>query len=253
VSDEVLVDVADGVATVTLNRPDKRNALNSAIIDQLPPAVSEASQRSDVSAIVVTGAGRGFCAGLDLDELSTTGANLGLPDGPYGWPWVSAVPVIGAINGPAIAGGFELAVHCDILIASHGAVFGDTHARIGQLPGAGLTVRLVQLVGIQRARLLCLSSRVIDAATAAQWGLVSEVHPPGELLEEAVSIGRDIASNDDRAVVALGEHFDLIAERAGDAGMADLFERMESWNDQFEPNFVAERRDETVDRTRRQL
>ena len=252
-SEPVLSSVEDGVATITLNRPHKRNALDSDLIAALPVAVSEASMRSDVSVIVLTGAPPAFCAGLDLDELSTTGGNLGLPQGRYGWPWKAEVPVIGAINGPAIAGGFELAVHCDILLAADSARFGDTHARIGQLPGAGLTVRLVALIGVQRARLLCMTSRVIDADVAYRWGLVAEVCEDAQLLGRAGSLAREIATNDPRAVSALMDHFNRIAEAHGTAGMADLRERIAGWNDGFEPGAVAARRPEVVERTRRQL
>jgi len=240
----VRVGVDDGIALVTLDRPARRNALDSTTIEELPRAVKDVGRRDDVAIIVLTGADPSFCAGLDLDELSSTGANLDLPDRPdYPSPWQVDVPVIGAVNSPAIAGGFELALHCDFLIASDRALFGDTHARVGQFPGAGLTVRLAEAVGIARTRMLCLTGSFIDAATAAMWGLVVEVVGHDELLPRARTLAVDIATNDQGTVRRLTTHLDDIARVTRDPGMELVAAEMATWNDGWTPADVAAQRD----------
>jgi len=197
-SDSVLVAVADGVATVTLNRPEARNALNGEVRAVVPALLAELGARDDVAAIVLTGADPAFCAGLDLRELSgeTAGAvdvaSLVVTDrGPFA---AMGTPIIGAINGAAITGGLEYALACDFLIASERARFADTHTRVGIMPGWGLTVRLAEAVGVRRAKHMSATGNFVDAPTALAWGLVNLVVPHGELLATAQQIGRDIAS-----------------------------------------------------------
>ena len=150
-ADLVLIERADGVATVTLNRPSSRNALSSGLLRSLRTAMVEVDSDPTVDVIILTGADPAFCAGLDLKELGSTGGNLGgerNTDSEPRRPWPTlAKPLIGAINGVAITGGFELALLCDFLVASERAAFGDTHARVGILPGWGLSVLLPQAVG----------------------------------------------------------------------------------------------------------
>jgi enoyl-CoA hydratase len=152
-TDLVLVDVADRVATVTLNRPDARNALNSALMRALPEAMREAADDEDVDVVILTGADPAFCAGLDLKELASTGGNLESQGDERSRDWNRTFwrpidkPVIGAINGAAITGGLEVALQCDFLVASERAVFGDTHAKVGVIPGGGMSVLLPQRVG----------------------------------------------------------------------------------------------------------
>jgi enoyl-CoA hydratase len=201
---EIIVEVREQIATIRLNRPHRRNALSSGVIAALPVAVSEAARRDDVRVVIITGSDPAFCAGLDLIELGSSGDNLGLPpDPPYPWPWDSAgKPVIGAINGPAVTGGFELAVQCDILIASERARFADTHARVGQVPGAGLTVNLPRLIGQARAKEMSFTGNFISARTALEWGIVSRVVPHEDLMSTARVLAADIAGNDPEAVIA---------------------------------------------------
>jgi len=152
--------------------------------------------------VVLTGAGRAFTVGLDLKELGgerdttpTTGTPLANRD-------LSEVmlgmnkPIIGAINGFAITGGFELALMCDFLIASTEAKFADTHARVGVVPGWGLSQRLPRLIGINRAKELSLTGNYLDAHRACEWGLVNRVVAPDELLSVAESLARDIVSTE---------------------------------------------------------
>lgn len=195
----VLTDVEGGVATVTINRPHARNALNSELRAALPTAVQALDADPEVMAIVLTGADPAFCAGLDLRELGQRGVSGDAVSqmGPFGR---LSTPLIGAINGPAVTGGFELALACDFLIASERASFADTHARVGVMPGWGLTVALPEAVGDRRARQMSLTGNFLDADTALTWGLVNEVVPHEVLLERATGLARDIAGNDPAGV-----------------------------------------------------
>ena len=148
----VLVEVDDRVATVTLNRPEARNAISAELHAQLDDAVTSLDVREDVGCIVLTGADPAFCAGMDLKSLATElrAVQKERQRGPAqrsGMMPPHDTPVIGAINGPTVTGGLELAMCCDFLIASERARFADTHARVGVMPGWGLTVRLPELIG----------------------------------------------------------------------------------------------------------
>jgi enoyl-CoA hydratase len=202
--DVVLYEVADRVATVTLNRPEARNALSSEVRRLLPEALLRADADDDVDVIVLTGADPAFCAGLDLKELGSSAAGIGesVGDersrrGPF--PDVDKL-VIGAVNGVAVTGGFEVALNCDFLVASERARFADTHARIGVQPGWGLTVLLPQAVGVRRAKELSATGNFLDAATALAWGLVNHVVAHEELLPFTRALAADIVSNDQAGV-----------------------------------------------------
>jgi enoyl-CoA hydratase len=205
VSDEVvLLDVAAGTATVTLNRPGARNALSREVLRTLPRIIQDCDARDDVRAVIITGADPAFCAGLDLKELGSDdrrrGDTAGAPTEPGGpLPRISK-PIIGAINGAAITGGFELALNCDFLVASDRARFADTHTRVGIQPGWGLTVLLREAVGIRRARELSTTGNFLDAGTALTWGLVNHVVPHEQLLPFCRQLAADIASNDPAGV-----------------------------------------------------
>jgi enoyl-CoA hydratase len=199
-SDVLKIEREGPVAIVTLNRPDAMNALSKALRMELYDAMVALNADDSVRAIVLTGAGRAFTAGLDLKELGSDASAMGAAttDRPEANPVraieTSAKPVIGAINGVAITGGFEVALACDILIASSTARFADTHARVGIMPGWGLSQKLSRLIGIYRAKELSLSGNFLDAATAERWGLVNRVVAPEELLPAAIKLGHDIAS-----------------------------------------------------------
>lgn len=198
-ADMVLVDKDNGVATVTLNRPDNLNALSMALRQKLAEAFFELRQDEAIRAIILTGSGRAFTAGLDLKELGQTGMNTGETKGSQTADLQDAIrsvgkPVIAAINGFAITGGFELALACDILIASSEARFADTHVRMGVVPGWGLSQRLAALVGASRAKELSFTGNYLDAETAERWGLVNSVHAPADLLPYCQKIARDIVS-----------------------------------------------------------
>ncbi|UNU41475.1 enoyl-CoA hydratase [Sphingopyxis sp. YF1] len=199
----VLVARDDAVATVTLNRPEAMNALSRALRAELAATMRELAADEGIRAIVLTGAGeRAFTAGLDLKELGADTSNLGAAnaegadENPVKAIELCPQPVIGAINGVAITGGFEVALACDILIASTGARFADTHARVGIMPGWGLSQKLSRLIGISRAKELSLTGNFLDADTACAWGLVNRVVAPDALLPAAQALARDIASAD---------------------------------------------------------
>jgi len=167
----LLTETADRVRTITLNRPAARNALSSALRREFFAALRDAESDDAVDVVIVTGADPVFCAGLDLKELGDT---TELPDISPKWPPMST-PVIGAINGAAVTGGVELALYCDILIASERARFADTHARVGLLPTWGLSVRLPQKVGVGMARRMSLTGDYLSATEAKDYGLVDDI------------------------------------------------------------------------------
>src|SRR5690606_31631575 len=153
----------------------------------VPRTLRELDDDPDVRVMILTGADPAFCAGLDLKELGSSGLSAD-PDAtplPFG---SLTKPLLGAINGAAVTGGFELALGCDLLIASERARFADTHARVGVMPGWGLTVLLPQAIGIRRARQMSFTGNYVDAATALAWGLVNEVVPHETLLDRARAI-----------------------------------------------------------------
>jgi len=198
-----------GVALVTLNRPDANNALNRELSEAIIETFSALAANESVRAIVLTGAGRCFCAGVDLKALTEDPALLasGMGLGPAS-PIVVALeqcpqPIIGAVNGAAVTGGFELALACDFLFASEHARFADTHARVGILPGWGLSQKLSRIIGINRAREMSLTGNFIDAHRAEAWGLVNRVCPSETLVSEALASAAQIADSDSKAVIAL--------------------------------------------------
>jgi enoyl-CoA hydratase len=205
--DVLLVETGDRVATVTLNRPRARNALNRDLRRALHRTMRELDGDDGVDVVIVTGADPAFCAGLDLKELGSStassvdalAADEGPPEARGPFPPVGK-PVIGAVNGPAITGGFELALRCDLLVASERGRFADTHARVGIMPGWGLTVLLPQAVGVRRARELSMTGNFLDASTALAWGLVNHVVAHDDLLPFCRALAEDMVSNDQRAV-----------------------------------------------------
>lgn len=195
----VSVETADGVSVLTLNRPEAMNALSLDLRAALAEALRAAEADADVRVVVLTGAGRrAFCAGLDLKEFRGEVRPIGgaVPTGADPVQALAAVtkPVIAAVNGVAITGGFELVLACDVIIASENARFADTHARVGVAPGWGLSQRLSRAVGVYRAKELSLSGNFLDASTAMAWGLVNRVVEADALLPTALALARDMAS-----------------------------------------------------------
>ena len=196
----LLVDIADSVALVTLNRPEAMNALSRALRAELHRTLSALDADPAVKVIVLTGAGdRAFTAGLDLKELGEDpdglkAANATEPSENPAWAVIACrKPVIGAINGVAITGGFEVALACDVLICSTRARFADTHARVGITPGWGLSQKLSRLIGPYRAKEMSLTGNFMDAETAYAWGLANRVVAPEDLIPTALKLAADMA------------------------------------------------------------
>jgi enoyl-CoA hydratase len=197
----VRVEHDGGVATVTLNRPDSRNALNGALRRALRDTFRELGKDSSVRAVILTGAGKAFCAGLDLKEMGERGPGAGgegegggLSHGLVETIEAFPHPVIGAINGVAITGGFELALACDVLIGCPETRFADTHARVGILPGWGLSQKLSRVMGPWRAKLVSFTGNFISAEEAERWGLLGRVVPTDQLLPTCRQLAKDMLS-----------------------------------------------------------
>lgn len=200
------------VAIVTLNRPEARNAISPDLAEQLPARIREADSTEGVRAIILTGADPAFCAGFDLRDVGG-GKKKGENPHPGYWGALppTRVPIIGAINGAAVTGGFEIALACDFLIASDKARFADTHAKVGMVPGWGLSIILPRVIGAARARRMSITSEFVDAQRALEWGLVTEVVEHERLLERAIEIASQIAGNHSGAVTAIRGVYDEVA------------------------------------------
>ena len=196
----LLVDRDGPVAIVTLNRPEAMNALSKALRAALAQAMTALDADPEVKVIVLTGAGgRAFTAGLDLKELSTDPLGMGAANATAAEanPALAVLncskPIVGAINGVAITGGFEVALACDVLICSTNARFADTHARVGITPGWGLSQKLSRAIGPYRAKELSLTGNFLDAQTALAWGLANRVVEPVDLMPQAIKLAHDMA------------------------------------------------------------
>lgn len=247
------------VAIVTLNRPEAMNALSKALRKALHDAMVALDADPEVSVVILTGAGtRAFTAGLDLKELggdpdAMSAANdQDAQSNPVRAVETCRKPVIGAINGVAITGGFELALACDVLVASDNARFADTHARVGIMPGWGLSQKLSRLIGIYRAKELSLTGNFLDAATAAEWGLVNRVTAADELMPTALKLADDMASI---PVETLSFYKALIDDgyaQTLDDGLRTEHARSSAHNREVTPEKVEERRRQVMARGRSQ-
>jgi enoyl-CoA hydratase len=247
--DVLLIDTEDRVRTLTLNRPQARNALSSALRTQFFGALRDAEADDAVDVVIVTGADPVFCAGLDLKEL---GDSSQLPDISPQWPPMTK-PVIGAINGAAVTGGLELALYCDILIASEQARFADTHARVGLLPTWGLSVRLPQKVGVGMARRMSLTGDYLSADDALRAGLVTEVVPHDQLLASGRRIAASIVGNNQNAVRALLASYHRIDDASTGPGLTIEAASATQWMSTATGDDIAANRDAVLQRGRAQV
>ncbi len=260
-SNVVLLEISERIATITLNRPEARNALSSEVLALLPTLMRAADADDDVDVVILTGADPAFCAGLDLRELGSTAGNLsgtGAASESSGESSSGGVrrpfprltkPVIGAVNGVAVTGGFELALNCDFLIASERAKFGDTHARVGVMPGWGLTVLLPQAIGVRRARELSFTGNFLNAEDAFQWGLVNRLVAHDDLIPVTRQIARDIIGNDQPGVRQIRSTYAAIA-RDQPGWEIEAADGREWQRTMFSAEAVAERRAAITDRGR---
>ena len=223
--EQIIVTVEAGIAEVTLNRPDRYNALGGRIVGELGEALEEIEDSGEVRAMVLTGAGdKAFCSGVDLKERAEMDADgrwshnraLGAFAGRLAG---LQVPTIAAFNGLAFGGGLEIALACDFRLTAEGASFALPEVGIGIVPGAGGTQRLPRLIGVTRAKELILTGRRISTEDALDMGLVSKVVPRSSLMEEARSLAQEIASNSPLALAYAKAAVDLASETTIEQGL----------------------------------
>jgi len=217
--EHILVEAADGVGIVTLNRPAVLNALSTPLIRELGDAMAAMEEDEGIGAIVITGNEKAFAAGADIKELQdSTFVDLFLADFPHGraaaWRRFAShrKPIIAAVAGFALGGGCELAMACDFIIAADTAKFGQPEINLGTMPGAGGTQRLTRAVGKSKAMEMCLTGRMMDAAEAERAGLVSRIVPADQLREEVMKVARKIAAQSRPAVMMVKEAVNVAYE-----------------------------------------
>lgn len=213
---------SNGILTLTLNRPEKLNALSSEVLHALAEIFCSAKENSRVKALLLTGQGKAFCAGADISRLAECDAELGYQFACQGQKVFRQLeslgkPSLAAINGFAFGGGCELAIAATMRIAATTAQFGQPEVKLGVIPGYGGTQRLARLIGKGRAMDLCLTGRFINAETAFQWGLVSEVVAPESLLEKGKEILGGIIAMAPLAVASIIE----VVDRGYDLSLGD--------------------------------
>jgi len=197
-ADEILSRIADGVATITLNRPEKRNAMSVALLRGLRASFDELDARTDVRVVVVRGAGPAFCSGMDLREMAE---RRGAADPEGGVTEIlqrverSRHPTIAMVNGDAIAGGCELALHCDLRIAAESARLGMPLARIGLIVPFPLLQKLVEIIGPAQTRMLLFTGQPVSARRALEMGMVHQVTSAAEIESVTYTLARSIAVN----------------------------------------------------------
>lgn len=217
---DLLVERRDAVAVLTLNRPTARNALTSNLATALTDALNSAERDDDIRVVVLTGSGSAFCAGLDLTEFSAPDAPRHVVGAAINRVQSFGKPLIGAINGPAVTGGLELALACDTLIASPAAAFRDTHLKIGALSGTGVAVHLPRAVGGGWARRMALSGDVLGADVALQLGFVTEIVSPQDLVQRACELAERMAAMDPTLARTVKKLYQKITSQQAAEGLA---------------------------------
>jgi len=254
----LLVEREEGVAIVTLDRPHAMNALSRRLRMELAEALRTLAADPEVGVVILTGAGRAFCAGLDLKELggetaSDASSSSAVTDADLIRAlWECPVPLIGAVNGFAITGGFEVALACDFLIASTEARFADTHARVGLVPGWGLSQLLPRRIGIGRAKEMSFTGNFIDAQRAVEWGLVNRVVAPDVLIATCQGLARDILSCDRETLRRFKRVYDEGAATTLAEGLRIEGRASREHAQALRPEAVAERRSAIQQRGRQQ-
>ena len=255
------IETEGGITVLTMNRPDKLNALSRDLRRALVDAFRALADDDGVGVVILTGAGRAFSAGLDLKELGGEGpagasghAGGTVADGADIVSAMAAMPqpIIGAVNGFAVTGGFEIALACDFLVASTEARFADTHARVGILPGWGLSQKLSRQIGIGRAKELSLTGNYLEAERAEAWGLVNRVVEPDALLEECRRLAADIMSCEPSVMRAYKKLIDDGYAATFADGLALETDRSSEQIRSVSPDAIAERRLRVQERGRDQ-
>lgn len=237
----VSLKVEGPVATVRLNRPDALNALNSVLVRELVAVLDALEKDDSVRCVVLTGSDRAFCAGADVKEMAsmTASETQKFEHLRPVWrrAWKFRKPLIAALSGYALGGGLELAMCCDIIIASEGTKLGQPEINIGIIPGGGATQRLARTVGRYKAAEMILTGGMISAEEARESGLVNRVVPPGKYLEEATKLATEIASKAPLAVRSAKEAIAASQERGLTDGLeveSDLFVKLFGTEDKRE-------------------
>lgn len=251
----LLTELEGGIMTITVNRPEKLNALNSVMLQELYLVVDEVYANEDIRAVVLTGAGsKAFVAGADISEFISKGKEEGATLAKYGQTLFDKIeqcpkPVVAAVNGFALGGGCELAMACHFIIASSTAKFGQPEINLGLIPGYGATQRLTRLINKNRATELILTGRVIDATEAARLGLVNQVFEPDELLAKTKELLAGIITKSSLAIAKVidcinhydgtGAGFDYEAKQFGESfGTEDMKEGAAAFLEKRKPNFT---------------
>lgn len=214
----VLFEKENHIAIITFNRPEKKNCLNQDLLTNFFNGLDEVTQNKDIHAAIITGSGNAFSTGLDLKALTTENIADPRGDGKDAFILMQSCPkpLIGAINGFTMTGGFEIALNCDFLIASEDAAFADTHVKVGIHPGWGMSQLLQRFIGQPRAKQMSFTGDFIDAQTAYQWGLVNEVVSAANLLPRAKEIAHKMAAHSQPMLQTLKN----LIEKGGDTSLS---------------------------------
>ena len=253
---DLLIEQRGHLGVLTLNRPEVRNALSPKFWGQIAAGVRQLDQDPEIRAIILTGADPAFCAGFDLRGLSDEDEGERQRRLASESPFVGMLPphdtpIIAAVNGAAVTGGLELALSCDVLIASTKARFADTHAKVGAMPGGGLTMLLPARVGPGRARRMSLTGAFVDADTAAFWGLVDDVVPHEELLPRAIELAEAMAQLEPATVAELRSMYDAFNGRSGHEALAEEQAWAKKWMaERFNRARLTEDRDQIIEQGR---
>jgi enoyl-CoA hydratase len=254
----LIVERDEGIVTLILNRPHVMTAFSSELRATVTRTFEDLKRDTDIRVVIITGAGRAFSTGNDLKELSAPGASFHDGDGrALGAKMIQTIdafdrPIIGAINGPAITGGFELALSCDIRIASTEARFADTHSRVGLLPGWGLSQKLPRLIGSGRAKELSFTGNFLSAEQAEAWGLVNRVVTPEDLMPTCMAVARDIVSCVSETVLEYKQLIDQGGSMTLAQGLQLERKAYEEQASRFSSEDVAARRETILARGRKQ-
>ena len=252
----VLLEKHPGFAIVTLNRPEAMNALSRELRRDFVQVFKTCAEDPDIRVVILTGAGKAFCAGFDLKELGSGDTVTAAEEADNVIARAMKAydgPIIGAINGHCITGGFEMALACDMLIASENARFADTHARVGMLPGWGVSQKLPRLIGLSRAREMAFTGAPVFARQAYEWGLVNHVLAPEELLPKAIRMAQDICA----CVPQVLQHYRAMITDGYSMPLNDALEWEEAraiwWAKQASGNMIEARRNSVLEKGRSEI